>query len=72
MQIEIDFRPDTGGVQTLHADLPVKDVEELERVTADPANADDVVYIPSRVKRDGPVKEWMFRVGRITIRRVPE
>jgi hypothetical protein len=70
MQIEIDFEPDDGPTQTLYADLPPKDVEQLEAATADPDNADQVVYIPSRVKRNGPTERWMFRVGRITIRRV--
>lgn len=70
MQIEIDFRPDDGPKQTLYADLPRRDVEQLEVDTANPDRADDTVYIPSRVEKNGPTNEWMFRIGRITIRRV--
>jgi hypothetical protein len=70
LKIEIDFVPDDGPTQTLYADLPRGDVESLERASADPDRADDIVYIPSRVEKDGPTKDWMYRVGRITIRRV--
>jgi hypothetical protein len=70
MQIEIKFQPDDGRPQTLYADLPTADVEQLEEITTDPRAKDDVVYIPSRVKKNGPTKNWMFRVGRIKIHRV--
>ncbi|TDD97676.1 hypothetical protein [Actinomadura rubrisoli] len=70
MKIEIEFRPANGPAQTLYADLPPRDVEQLEADTTNPDRADDVVYIPSRVKKDGPTNEWMFRIGRIKIHRV--
>jgi len=70
VQIEIDFRPDDGPPQTLYADLPIGEVERLEADTCDPAKADSIVYIPSRTKKNGPTNSWMFRIGRIKIRRV--
>lgn len=70
MQIEIEFRPDDGRKQTLYADLSTEDVERLEGIVADPGNANDVVYITSQVKKDGPSRERLFRVGRIKIKRV--
>jgi hypothetical protein len=69
VKIEIEFQPDDGPRQTLYADLPRGDVESLEAATRDPDRADDIVYIPSRVEKNGPTKNWMFRIGRIQIRR---
>lgn len=70
MKIEIEFRPDDGPTQTLYADLPEKDVKKLEDDIRDPRKADSIVYIPSRVKKNGPTNDWMFRIGRIKIHRV--
>ena len=69
MKIEIEFKPHDGPKQTLYADLPIGDVEKLEHDTKDPARADDIVYIPSQVEKNGPTNNLMFRVGRIKIRR---
>lgn len=70
MKIEIEFHPNDGPVQTLYADLPVKDVERLEADTRDPAKADNIVQIPSQTERNGTTNNWMFHLGLIKIHRV--
>lgn len=71
MQIEIDSYDDKGKlVQTLYADMPRSEYDRLTSLINDPAQADRIVYITSRVKKDGPTKDWMFKAGRIKLRQV--
>ena len=70
MQIEIEFRPEKGSIQTLYADLPGKEIEEVEAAIAGRDAHDTILQIPSRTKRNGPTHRWTFRADRIKIRRV--
>lgn len=67
MDIKIEFQPDDGPRQTLYADLPRNEVEDLKAATKDPDRADDVVRIPVRVDKNGRAEALLFRVGRIKI-----
>jgi hypothetical protein len=70
MQVEIDFRAESGKTQTLFANMTDAEYDRYTRLINDPREADRIVYISSRVKKNGPTNEWMFEVGRITLRKV--
>lgn len=70
MKVEIHFRPEKGPKQILYADLPQREVEEIEAVIARPDADDAIVWINSATTRGGQTHKWMFRGSRITITRV--
>ena len=67
MRVLIHFDGDNtpkGQIQTLYADMTQAQYDACQAVLSDPAQGDEILYINSRVKRDGPTKEWMFRASR--------
>lgn len=70
MRVLIHFDADDtpkGQIQTLYADMTQKEYDAYQAIISDPAQGDDILYINSRVKRDGPANDWMFRVSRIRL-----
>lgn len=60
MRVLIHFTP-KGETKTLYADMTEAEYDAFQRILADPSQGDQTLYIRSRVERDGPTKEWMFR-----------
>lgn len=71
MNVEIDFVPDDGLPQVLHADMSRELFDQINRVIAGPHPEMVTIKIPSRVERNGPTHDWIFRASRITLREVP-
>lgn len=73
MKVRIEFaareRP-PGDPQILWADMTPQEFDRYNKFINDPAEADRILYIPSRVHEDGPTKNWMFEAGRIKLRQV--
>lgn len=67
MKVLLRFTPDDDGPQTLYADMTEAEFERIREITEDPANADDVLVIESRVDRDATAYPWTFRVSRLKV-----
>ncbi|MCW2901730.1 MAG: hypothetical protein JWO67_3995 [Streptosporangiaceae bacterium] len=71
MRVEIDHYDRDGQLQqTLYADMPREEFDRIVGVAEDRDQADRILYISSRVKKDGPTKDWMFCAGDIKLRQV--
>lgn len=71
MRVEIDHYDRNGELQqTLYADMTREEFDRIVGVIADRDQADKILYIPSRVKKDGPTNDWQFCAGDIQLRQV--
>jgi hypothetical protein len=65
MKVLIHFdADDRDKPQTLYADMTQKEYDDYQTILSDRSQANSTLYIRSRVERNGPTKEWMFRVSR--------
>ena len=67
MRVLIHFDGDNtpkGQTQTLYADMTREEYDAYKAIISDPTNGNDILNIRAKVDRNGPAKDWLFRVSR--------